>query len=110
MTPCELLDSLGGEVLRPVHRTSSNSQQPKATLFPAYIILGLPFSKNLGLMADREGVQATERDRFVSVLTKIGKLVPKLMTGKRPDSRYPLDRPSIKKRIEVIQAFSSQLN
>ncbi len=71
-------------------------------VLPAYIILGLPFSKNLRLIADREAVQVADKGRFVSALTKIGKLIPKLMTGKRPDSRYPFDRPSIKKRLEVI--------
>jgi Zn-dependent protease with chaperone function len=79
-------------------------------VLPAYVILGLPFSKNLRLDADREAVQVTEKDRFLTALTKIGKLVPKLMVGKRPDSRYPFDRPSIKRRIEAIRSTSSQLN
>ncbi len=79
-------------------------------VLPAYIILGLSFSKNLRLIADREAVQVTEKDRFLSALTKVGKLVPKLMVGKRPDSHCPFGRPSIKRRIEAIQSASSQLN
>lgn len=79
-------------------------------VFPSYIILGLPLSKNLRLIADRQAVKVTGREQFLGALTKVGKLIPKLMVGKRPDSRYPLDRPSIKRRIEAIQSTSSQLN
>lgn len=63
-------------------------------------------SKNLRLMADREAVLVTGMDRFLGALNKVGKLLPKLMVGKRPDSSYPFDRPSIKRRIEAIQTTS----
>jgi Zn-dependent protease with chaperone function len=76
-------------------------------VLPSYIFLGLPLAKNLRLLADREAVQVTGIEQFVNALTKVGKLIPKLMVGKRPDSRYPYGRPGIKKRIELIQASSS---
>ena len=74
------------------------------------MIVPLPFSKNLRLMADRETVMVTGTDQFLAALNKVGKLIPKLMVGKRPDSRYPFDRPGIKRRIEAIQSKSSQSN
>lgn len=74
----------------------------------SYIILGLPLAKKLRLMADKEAVEVTGIEQFLSALTKVGKLIPKLMVGKGPDSHYPLDRPSIKRRMETIQPTGFQ--
>lgn len=74
----------------------------------SYNILGLPLAKKPRLMADKEAVQVTGTEQFLSALTKVGKLIPKLMVGKRPDSHYPLDRPSIKRRMEAIQPTGFQ--
>jgi Zn-dependent protease with chaperone function len=79
-------------------------------VLPSYFILGLPMAKKLRLIADREAVEVTGTEQFIIALTKVGKLIPKLMVGKRPDPRYPFDRPSIKRRIEAIESTSSQLN
>ena len=110
VNPSETIASKGGPV--PLLEVFFALLIPASILLslPAYLFLGLPFSKNLRLMADREAVQVTGKDRFLSVLEKVGKLIPKLMVGKRPDSHYPFDRPSIKRRIEAIQSVSSQSN
>ena len=76
-------------------------------VIPAYIFLGLPLSKNLRLIADREAVRVTGKERFLNALTKVGERIPKLMVGRRPDSRYPFGRPSIKRRINAIQIDNS---
>ncbi len=77
-------------------------------VIPAYIFLGLPLSKSLRLIADREAVRVTGKERFLNALTKVGERVPKLMIGKRPDSRYPFGRPV--SRDALTQSRSATLN
>jgi hypothetical protein len=69
-----------------------------------YGLLGFRFNKKLRLNADAVAASLTGKTVFLSVLEKIGKAFPEIMTRGRPSVSYPPGRPSIEKRIEGIQA------
>jgi hypothetical protein len=69
-----------------------------------YIILGLRFNRRMRLQADAQVATLTGKAVFLSALEKIGRAFPDIMTRGRPSVTYPPGRPSIKTRIEGIQA------
>ncbi len=72
-----------------------------------YILLGLRFDRKMRLKADSIAVDLTGKTAFLSALEKIGRAFPNIMTKGRPSMDYPPGRPSVKKRIENIQASAS---
>ena len=72
-----------------------------------YVFLGSRYAKELRLAADQQVVLVLGRELCLTALGKISQSFPGLVKGKRPDSRYPLDRPSVRSRLERIQALDA---
>ena len=72
-----------------------------------YGLLGLRFNRQMRIKADAIAAGLTGKVVFLSALEKIGRAFPSIMTRGRPSLTYPPGRPSVKKRIEGIQAATS---